>query len=219
MDFTKYFLLFMMYSTLGWIMEVTCKLFEKKKFINRGFLIGPYCPIYGFGCLGMIILLKKYLNDPLALFVMATVICSILEYATSYIMEKLFNARWWDYKNKKYNINGRVCLETMLPFGILGCLVMYFINPFFTTILNHIPSTILNIIAIILLLIFIVDNIVSFNIISNFKTSFKYEDNTEEITKKVKDILFKKSILNRRLIHAFPNIEEKIKKIKERIRT
>ena len=167
MDFTKYFLLFMMYSTLGWIMEVTCKLFEKKKFINRGFLIGPYCPIYGFGCLGMIILLKKYLNDPLALFVMATVICSILEYATSYIMEKLFNARWWDYKNKKYNINGRICLETMLPFGILGCLVMYFINPFFTTILNHIPST----------------------------------------------------ILNRRLIHAFPNIEEKIKKIKERIRT
>ena len=133
------FLLFITYSFIGWCMEVGCKLVELKKFINRGFLIGPYCPIYGWGCILIIILLNKYTNDPLVLFIMAIVICSILEYFTSYFMEKLFKARWWDYSRRKFNINGRICLETMIPFGLLGCLIMYFVNPFFVSIYSKIP--------------------------------------------------------------------------------
>lgn len=74
-------------------MEVMCKLIELKKFINRGFLIGPYCPIYGWGCILIIILLNKYTNDPVILFIMSVLICSALEYFTSYFMEKMFNAR------------------------------------------------------------------------------------------------------------------------------
>ena len=99
------FLLFMLYSIMGWLLEVTCKLIEKHKFINRGFLIGPYCPIYGHGAILMILLLIKYQSDPLLLFTMSIVICSILEYFTSYIMEKVFKARWWDYSRRKFNIN------------------------------------------------------------------------------------------------------------------
>ena len=100
-----YLLLFFIYSNAGWLMEVIGKLIEKKKFINRGFLIGPYCPIYGHGAILITILLEKYTNDPIALFIMGVVICSILEYLTSYFMEKIFHARWWDYSRYKFNIN------------------------------------------------------------------------------------------------------------------
>ena len=112
-------------------MEVICKLIQEKRFINRGFLIGPYCPIYGWGALAITILLKKYLDDPIALFFMSVIICSVIEYLTSYILEKKYHARWWDYSNKKYNINGRICLETLIPFGLLGMIISYFTNPVF----------------------------------------------------------------------------------------
>ena len=96
-DIEKYVLLFFIYAFLGWIMEVIGKLIQQKKFINRGFLIGPYCPIYGHGAILITILLSRYKANPFILFFMAILICSILEYATSYFMEKIFHARWWDY--------------------------------------------------------------------------------------------------------------------------
>lgn len=203
------FLLFLIYSFLGWFMEVTLQFIEKKRFVNRGFLIGPYCPIYGWGCLAIILLLYKYKDDFLTLFCMAIVICSILEYSTSFIMEKVFHTRWWDYSDKKFNINGRICLDTMLPFGILGCFVLYIMNPFFTNILNHFPTPVLNITACILFIIFLIDNIISFKVILKIRTTIRNveKDATEEITRKVKSILTKQGILYRRLINAFPTIK------------
>ena len=130
LELREYFLLFVIYSVIGWIMEVIYTLVIDKKFTNRGFLVGPYCPIYGVGAVLIIILLSGYKERPIGLFVLAIVICSILEYFTSYIMEKLFKARWWDYSNRKFNINGRICLETMVPFGVIACLIVYIVNPF-----------------------------------------------------------------------------------------
>ena len=214
----KYFLLFMIYSFIGWIMEVIVCWFPTKKFVNRGFLIGPYCPIYGYGCLLIIILLKNSINDPIALFLKAIVICSLLEYFTSLFMEKLFHARWWDYSNKKFNINGRICLETMIPFGILACLVMYILNPFFESLLNLMPSIILHIVSIILFIIYIVDNIISFKIISNVSKTVKQaaKDSTEEITTKVKKVLKQGNILSKRLTDAFPKFQAQIRKMTKR---
>lgn len=220
-----YFLLFIIYATLGWLIEVIGKLIEKKRFINRGFLIGPYCPIYGFGALAITFLLKKYTDDIVALFVMAILVCGILEYLTSYFMEKIFHARWWDYSTKKFNINGRVCLNTIIPFGLLGCFIMYVSNPFLLKILNALPDLALYILSIALFIIFIIDNVISFNVISTVRTTtknlYKELDNTEEITKKVKEILLSKSVLHRRLIHAYPKLEtikEKIKKRTEQLK-
>ena len=203
------FLLFITYSFIGWCMEVGCKLVELKKFINRGFLIGPYCPIYGWGCILIILLLNKYTDDPLVLFVMAIVICSILEYFTSYFMEKLFKARWWDYSRRKFNINGRICLETMIPFGLLGCLIMYFVNPFFVSAYSKIPSNILIIISSVLFTIFLTDNIISYTIMFKMKIpKIKIsKDNTEEITEYVRSILAKRSFLYKRLMKAYPNMK------------
>lgn len=215
-----YFLLFISYAFLGWCMEVICKLIEKGKFINRGFLIGPYCPIYGWGAIAITLLLKKYTYDVLVLFVMSTIICSIIEYFTSYFMEKRYHARWWDYSNKKFNINGRICLETLIPFGILGVIIMYVTNPWLLNIYEKIPAIYLHVITAILAIIFLVDNIISSNVISsiNKEGSKLVKDNTEEITEKVKQILREKSWLHRRLINAYPNLKNIgiIKKIKRK---
>ena len=83
-------------------MESVGGIFKEKRFINRGFLIGPYCPVYGFGVVLITILLQKYTNDVIVLFFLAILICGTLEYATSYFMEKFFNARWWDYSKNKF---------------------------------------------------------------------------------------------------------------------
>ncbi len=183
-----YILLFFTYSFAGWLMESIGGIFIVKKFVNRGFLIGPYCPVYGVGVVIVTLLLKNYINDVLALFVFATLICGMLEYFTSYIMEKLFNARWWDYHNKKFNINGRICLETLIPFGIAATVILSYINPFLFKIYGNLSDLILNIIVGVLSCIFIVDLIISFIIISSFKNQiYANKDNTEEIVNLVKD--------------------------------
>lgn len=222
-----YFLLFIIYSFLGWCLEVTCKLVEYKKFINRGFLIGPYCPIYGWGAVAITFLLYRYSYDPLVLFVMTTITCCILEYFTSLVMEKLFKARWWDYSKRKFNINGRVCLGTSIPFGIFGLILTYIVNPFFIGLLNKLQLSTINILAISLFTIYCIDTIVSSVVIFGFrKTSVNVgkegsSDNTEQITAKVKEILIKKSWMHRRLINAYPSlvaIKSKIKEIKEDVK-
>lgn len=215
-----YFLLFITYSIMGWIMEVVGQLIEFKKFVNRGFLIGPYCPIYGCGAIAITIVLKKYLEDPIALFLFALVICSILEYSTSFIMEKLFKARWWDYSNKKFNINGRICLETMIPFGLLGMTISYITNPFFFGIYEAINPLALNIITATLFVVFLTDIIISSKVISNVKVEgLKFaKDSTEEMTRKVKEALLNKDWFTRRLINAYPNLKDIQVKVKENIK-
>lgn len=216
MSLSMMIVLFIIYSVIGWIVEEIDMLVFEKKIVNRGFLIGPYCPIYGFGSLVIIIFLDKYLNDPIVLFFMTMISCGVLEYLTSFFMEKLFKTRWWDYSDKKFNINGRICLETLVLFGIGGLAISYIVQPFIMSLVTLIPNNILNIVAIILSIIFILDNIVSFKIIMNFKlvaTNIR-KDCTEEITAKVREVLKKKSILSDRLVKAFPNFKSILKKIK-----
>ncbi len=183
-----YILLFFTYSFAGWLMESIGGIINIKKFVNRGFLIGPYCPVYGVGVVIITLLLGKYVDDLPVLFVLSTVICGTLEYSTSYIMEKLFNARWWDYHNRKFNINGRICLETLLPFGIAATLILSYINPLLFNIYNKLPTNAMHIIVGFLSVIFIVDFIISFVIISSFKgETHNARDNTEQISEMVKD--------------------------------
>lgn len=219
-DIRIYFLLFIIYSFIGWCMEVTLKLIESKKLVNRGFLIGPYCPIYGYGAILITFLLKKYVDDPLTLFIMAILVCGVLEYATSYFMEKIFKARWWDYSKNKFNINGRVCLETIIPFGLLGLLIMYVTNPFFLAKLEKLPGFWIDLLFGTFLTIFVIDNIVSTVVISYIKKALKFIgselDNTEELTKKIMEVLRQKSPLHRRLANAYPKLETVKLKIKEK---
>lgn len=202
---SEIFLIFIIYSFLGWFMEVCVALHDENKLINRGFLIGPYCPIYGVGVVAIMLLLHKYDDDPFVLFIMSVLLCSILEYFTGYIMEKLFKARWWDYSHKKFNINGRICLDNLIAFGLLGLFVMYVLNPFILSLLAKVNVVILNIMAIILFILFIIDLSISLKIISGFKNIAKSvkRDNTEEITKNVREMLLNRGGLYKRLVSAF----------------
>jgi len=203
--FSKYIILFALYSFFGWIFECIVVYFYTKKVMNRGFLIGPCCPIYGFGSLAIVIFLSRYKNDPIVLFTMTTIICSTLEYFTSWIMEKLFKARWWDYSDKKYHINGRICLTNAIAFGVLGLLVVNLIQPLFNKYLALLSIKAIKIIGITLLVLYLIDITISFKIINSFKktaSSIK-KDNTEEITKKVKEKLLAMGGLYKRLVSAF----------------
>ena len=211
-----YILFYFVYSFLGWCLEVICKLITEKRFINRGILIGPICPIYGYGVLIMTLFFRKYLNDPITLFILIIVSCSILEYFTSYFLEKVYHTRWWDYSTKKFNINGRICLETMIPFGILGLLIMNYMNPIIFNLLNILPNYLIYILSTIFLITYIIDNIISCKIIYNIQKLSKEiqskqiikKDDTERITRLVRKQIEKSmKLLDRRLIHAFPHLE------------
>ena len=204
-----YFLLFFSYAVIGWIVEVITKLFELKKFINRGFLIGPYCPIYGCGGLLITLLLQGYEDRPLLLLFFSLIICSVLEYSTSFIMEKLFNARWWDYSDTTLNINGRICVDTMAAFGVLGMVMIYAVNPVLFKAFNAIPDNTLTIITIVLAIIFVLDIVLSTNILCLISSDIrKYDkDNTEEISTKIKNKIMEHGALYKRVILAFPAIK------------
>ena len=217
-----FFLLFMTYSFFGWCAEVLLQLFEKKKFINRGFLIGPYCPIYGWGSILMILFLHKYRDDMVALFFLGMIICAILEYVTSYLMEKIFHARWWDYSNDKFNVNGRISLYTLIPFGLGGVFVVHFINPVLLDFYSHFSSFGLSFSTVLLLLIFLTDNIISFRVLSHIRNDVKLfeKDNTEEISKKVLETIRTGGRLKRRLFSAYPNFQHigtALEKVKGRV--
>ena len=138
-------------------------------------------------------LLQKYAGDLPLTFILSILICGTLEYMTSYVMEKIFKARWWDYSQRKFNINGRICLETLIPFGIAGTFILYIANPFIMKYINMIPELGLHIFTVVFLLIYVTDMIVSFKIILNLKEMTKeFKDNTIEISTKVKKIIRKK---------------------------
>lgn len=208
--FYTYSILFFIYSFLGWLMEVILSLITEHRFVNRGFLLGPCCPIYGFGSLLLYFLLKSYTDNFIVLFILTMFICSLLEYTTSYIMEKIFKLRWWDYTNMKYNLNGRICLETMTPFSLLGALTIKYITPNLLKIINSFSSKIILIISIILITIFIVDIIISLTIVFKLKLVAKdKKDSTIDIKKAISKFIKNDLYVYERILKAFPNLNKK----------
>jgi len=131
LTFSRVFLIFLAYSFLGWCMEVIyVGLFVEHKFVNRGMLHGPICPIYGFGGLIVLLGLERWKDTWIELFFASMFLCSLLEYVTSWILEKLFQTKWWDYSDQKFNLNGRVCMLNSVLFGLGGMLFAHFVHPF-----------------------------------------------------------------------------------------
>lgn len=211
------FLSFMIYSFLGYIIEITnCSLREKKLVLNRGFFLGPYLPIYGISCLLMELFILRYKNDLFTVFVMSAFISTTLEYITSYILEKIFKARWWDYSDRKFNIEGRVCLFNAFLFGLGGIAFVYILNPLVTTIINILPHLAFRIVSIILLIIFLTDVIITITTLCQVKIStlkFKSKDVTMELTKIIRNELksrkIKTNFFVRNMLNAFPKIDIK----------
>lgn len=172
--------------------------------------MGPYCSIYGFGALIMLLVLSKYKDDPINLYVMFVVYASILEYFTSYLMEKLFNARWWDYSKVKFNLNGRICLINSLAFGVLGIVLGYLLNPLIVQALSAMPGIALSCISITIMILFFTDLSITFKIISKLRKNIVLlnKDMTEDIRKQVTKFIEKNHIFR-----AFPLLRQKVNKI------
>ena len=149
---------FFFYSALGWLGESIYCSIAAGKIINRGFLTGPICPIYGTGAVVMTLVLAPLKEYPILVFIVGLVVCDIVEFATSYIMEKLFHARWWDYSNKWLNIQGRICFRHSMYWGIASVLFIYFVHPNIgEKIFSDMPTKYLYIILAVILVIFIFD--------------------------------------------------------------
>ncbi len=166
-DYTvlDYIFYFFFYSFIGWFFESCYCSVRPKKWVNRGFLRGPICPIYGTGGLVMMICLlplrhiteNLYFNE-LLIFIAGAVLCDIVEFMTSYIMEKLFNARWWDYSNKKFNIQGRICLTHTFYWGTCSCLFVFILEPIMNLyIVGQVSESSRNILTYIFLTVFAFD--------------------------------------------------------------
>ena len=107
---------FILYSFLGWIMESIFRSICEKKLINTGFLRGPFCPIYGIGAIIMFVFLKKFENLPILLFFISMIILTAWEYIVGILLEKIFNTKYWDYSDHKFNFQGRICLSNYLEY-------------------------------------------------------------------------------------------------------
>lgn len=137
LPFRQAFLIFIMFSFVGWISEVLyVGIFHEHKFVNRGFLYGPICPVYGFGGVVILLLPPSLYNTWIPLFFASMILCTAVEYLVSWIMEKMFHARWWDYSHYKFNINGRICLLNSVLFGFMGLGVIHFVYPYMLAFLN-----------------------------------------------------------------------------------
>jgi len=204
------FVLFMTFSILGWFFEcISCSIWYGKIVHDRGFLIGPYCPIYGLGCLYAYGFLSRFEDNGILLFVMAIIGTSALEYLTSVLMEKVYKARWWDYTDQPLNLNGRICLKNSIMFGTVGLAFTYYVKPFYDKVIDKIPNDILIIIALILFILFFIDCLVSLTIMSKLKKKvFKIKyDSTSDIDKEVKKALSEHEFYSKKLFKAFPGIK------------
>ncbi len=150
-------LYFTIYSFLGWLSETIYCFIIDKKFTYRGFLYGPVCPIYGFGAIIVLSALDGLKDNVLFVFLGGMILASILEYITSYILEKLFNMKWWDYSKHKFNINGRVCLLNSTFFGLLSVFIIEVLQPSIKDILTSLSSSIVYSLSGIISIIFIID--------------------------------------------------------------
>lgn len=214
-----HFIWFVLYSVAGWIWEVIVCSVPTKKFINRGFLNGPYCPIYGIGALVIILLLADIKNTVL-LFLVASVLSCALEYITSWAMEKIFHARWWDYSTDFMNINGRICLKGAVAFGALGIVLIKFIHPAVASFTMRLPELPISVIALVFFAFLLTDIVYTVTRLSDFEANL--EQLTERLNNaiamaneqrrvmldKLQDTEFFKKInrQERRIIKAFPKM-------------
>lgn len=219
--FYEFVIMAFIFSILGWIMEVTLKYIQYHRFIDRGFLIGPYCPIYGFGVVGVTILvggLIGWKGTVLETFMAGFVICGFLEYMTSFYMEKMFHARWWDYSTKPMNLNGRIWIGNLILFGIASVVIVRFIAPHYFEFIDQIDPVILSVLAWIILIFMSADYVLSHILMNIVKKEIDntYGDNTEEISLRMHELLKNRSLLQRRIYQAYPDFKAIPQDLKER---
>ncbi len=238
---TQYTLTFVIYAFIGYICEVVYCSVGQRKLVNRGFLYGPWLPIYGCGGLIVnifLIPLKKY---PLLVFLLGVILTSIVEYIGSWGLEKIFSIKLWDYSKKFCNINGRVCLLNSTLFGVMSISLVYLVQPWIDSLVDFVPYVIQYYLADVLRLLFAVDLTLSVIKMNAFKKALREAiEKAREIEQKAKeyaesgkleaqreyrarmdreiiDSRSRFSFTYRRLLAAFPNAEAKGEELRKQL--
>ncbi len=140
MHYARIILLFFIYAFLGWCMEVAFAACKSGRFVNRGFLNGPVCPIYGFGMVGVAVLLSPLKDNLLWMYLGSAVITTVIEYITGWMLERIFHAKWWDYSDMPLNIGGYVCPLFSLIWGALCVVIVRYVHPAIAGLVEHLPN-------------------------------------------------------------------------------
>ena len=215
-------LLFFAYAFLGWCIEVTLKYFQLHRFINRCFLTGPWLPIYGSGAALITIAvsgLAPLESSVGTTFVISFILCGIVEYMTSFVLEKRFHARWWDYSQKPMNLNGRVWIGNLILFGLGGVLIVELFNPLLFRLFGHMTFRLQEILALVLSCVFAADYVMSHFVLKLVKAGVESSeaDDTEAINKEVHLLLHDRSFFHRRFAEAYPEVIYKTERITARM--
>lgn len=219
-------LLFFMYSMIGWCIEVVLKYRQYGRFINRGFLSGPWLPIYGSGAVFItlsVVGIAGFDSSIGTTFVISFIVCGALEYMASYVMEKRFHARWWDYSQKPMNLHGRVWIGNLILFGIGGVIIIKVTNPIFTSLLYQINVHGREVAATILSIIIVSDFIMSHFVMKLVRLGIETSeaDSTEAMNKEVRKLFEDRNYFYKRFVDAYPDViyyTEKIEARREKIR-
>lgn len=148
---------FLLYSFLGWVCEVVYCSSQEKHFVNRGFLSGPVCPIYGCGAIAVLFFLEPFHTNVWLTFLFGAIAASLIEYITSYLLERIFKLRLWDYSTYAFNLNGRVCLKNSTLFGLLSVALIFIIHPAMQQAIRSLPEYTLQTVVWLLFTVLMVD--------------------------------------------------------------
>ncbi len=189
---------FMIYAVVGWMIEVSYHAVRLGKVVNRGFLNGPLCPVYGCGVLMVLSVLNVLGNafgvetdlekaSPLLLFAVGIIFATLIELIAGFLLDKLFHARWWDYRDRKFNLNGYICLEFSIIWGLCIAFVLRVIQPFFDRIIDLIPVLAGQIMLTFMYLVFAADLIITVMTILKLNKQLERMKNMENAILKLSD--------------------------------
>lgn len=210
-DFFHIFFMFIIYSFAGWLMETILVSTQSKEFINRGFMNGPFCPIYGTGALAVYFFLTPIKSNIILVIIFGGIVATIIEYITSAVMEKIFNAKWWDYSDKKFNLNGRICLSISICWGFLSAFMLYVLQPILFNFIGKIPKLAGEIIGTVIIGYFACDiTITVFNILSINSKLEAISRIREEFHERLEELVLfssRKDFYEKIKLHNFKNSE------------
>lgn len=186
---TQWVLIFFIYSFIGWVWECCFVSVRKRRWVNRGFMYGPMLPIYGFGALAVLISTIRVRDSIPLIFLFGMVGATLLEYVTGAVMERLFNVKYWDYSNQKFNLNGYICLTSSLGWGLFSVLLVKFVHVPIEGAVLKIPTIIAEGIAFVLTVAAAVDVTQSFNDAMDLKRILAQLEESKKQIRKIQEKL------------------------------
>ena len=221
---------FYFYCFFGWVFESTYVSLKSRKFVNRGFMRGPFLPIYGSGAIMMLVVSMPFQDNIFLTYIAGCIGATALELVTGIVMEALFKVRYWDYSNQKFNYKGHICLSSTIAWGFLTILMTEFVHKYVERVVFAIPAAVVNVVTVVVTVYIIIDFTLSFKAAMDLRDILvgleKAKEEMERIQKRL-DVLIavanderesRKLESGVRIDELMDNIEEKFNSLKERIR-